>query len=494
MSLINVSDYIKQVTDMVAFGPSASLPTSNTVTAMPDTNSSTFIGGAVDIKQITLTINTGEKINLVGFYSNITVEENIFSSAINGKISMADTEGGLEKFAIHGGETLTLKITKPGTDNLIIWREDLIITKITRNDVDIGNYVSTYDMFFTSKTHINSMKRNLFKSYKQTTLAEAVYNIYREMSPNDIIIEDPKVTLKAPFISTGVPPHKAIDYLAQRACSKDNYFVFFERFVPVYGSFTDGKPFSSTHYFGSVEKLIKDSETSGVQTIAYIPKLAANVETKRIRAGRYQRMDNFNHVPGMMLGFYNTTVSSINPITRNYNVNKLSYTDSDVETTDFYENKLFSSTNIFNTYDDVKNETPGRKLIVSGMNDAISRDDWLNNHIYGSLSKSMFKIAVDIQGGTNTIGVGHVVNFVTPSVVSHMTNPQNSNPEIDPIYSGKYLVTSVVHSITGTTYLKSMQLSRGSSLFNFDKNTAFDATFDFLKEELRESLGNRRQS
>jgi hypothetical protein len=260
----------------------------------------------------------------------------------------------------------------------------------------------------------------------------------------------------------------------------------------VYGSFNDGSPFSTTHYFGSVEKLITDSEASGVPTIAFVPKLSANVETKRIRAGSYRRLDNFNHIPGMMLGFYNTTVSAINPITRNYNVSKLSYTDSDVETTDFYENKLFASTNIFNTYDDVKNETPGRKLIVSGMNDSISRDDWLNNHIYGSLSKTMFKIEVDIQGGTNTIGVGHVVNFVTASVVDSMTNPQNSGVEIDPIYSGKYLVTSVMHRITGTTYVKNMQLSRGSSLFNFDKNTAFDSTFDFLKEELRASLGNRR--
>jgi hypothetical protein len=492
--MLKVSEYINQVTNMVAFGQSKSLPTSNTVTAMPDNNTSTFIGGAVDVKEVSMLTNSNEKINLIGYFNNITVEENIFSSAINGKISMADTEGALEKFAIHGGETLQLKIVKPGTDNLIIWRQDLVVTKITRNDVTIGNYVATYDMFFTSKSHINSMKKNLFKSYKQTTLAEAVYQIYREMSSNDVIIEDPKVTLNVPFISTGVPPHKTIDYLAQRACSKNKYFVFFERFVPVYGSFTDGNPFSTTHYFGSVEKLIADSEISGVQTIAFIPKTNANVESTRIRAGRYERLDNFNHVPGMMLGFYNTTVSAINPITRNYNVNKLSYTDSDVETTDFYENKLFASTNIFNNYDDVKNETPGRKLIVSGMSDSINRADWLNSHIYGSLSKTMFKILVEIQGGTNTIGVGHVVNFVTPSAVSVLTNAQSSTPEIDAIYSGKYLVTSVVHSITGTTYTKSMQLSRGSSLFNFDKNTTFDATFDFLKQELRESLGNRRQT
>jgi hypothetical protein len=265
-------------------------------------------------------------------------------------------------------------------------------------------------------------------------------------------------------------PHKAIDYLAQRACSKNNYYVFFEKFVPNYGSFSDTSPFTSIHYFGSIEKLIKESEGSGVQSIFFAPKENANRENFQIRATNFKRKDNFNHIPAMMLGFYNTTISSINPLTRDVDVKKISYADNQESTRDFYSNKLIDDDNIFARYNDVSNEIPGRKLIFSSLNDSVPKEDWIKNHIYGYLSKNYFKISVDIQGGTNKIGIGHVVNFITPSIVSKVLNPTSSNPPIDPIYSGKYLVTSVVHIIRDGQYIKTLELSRSSSPYNFNKS------------------------
>jgi hypothetical protein len=65
----------------------------------------------------------------------------------------------------------------------------------------------------------------LFKSYKNATVLEVVASIYKELSLNDLVTEDPKITLTSPFISTGVSPHKVIDYLAQRSCSKDKQLM-----------------------------------------------------------------------------------------------------------------------------------------------------------------------------------------------------------------------------------------------------------------------------
>jgi hypothetical protein len=104
----------------------------------------------------------------------------------------------------------------------------------------------------------------------------------------------------------------------------------------------------------------------------------------------------------------------------------------------------------------------------------------------------MFKISVDIQGGTNTIGIGNVVNFAVPSQISVMLNPQSAFPELDPIYSGRYLVTTVLHVMSSSQYVKTLHLSRGSSPFNFDKHTQYDATFEDIKADIRAALGNRR--
>jgi hypothetical protein len=489
----NTRNRLEQSNDAAISGSSNAELNSNKVQIRQDSNVPNDIGGSFEIKKIALLMNSGDEIDIKGYFSNLIVEESIFASSISGQLTIDDTAGGLEKFVIHGGETLILKMCKPNSDDIIIWREDLVVHKISKSPVSPLNLMSKFDIFFTSKSNVNSLKKNLFKSYKNTTIWEAVNSIYKEMSVNDIIAEDPKITLTSPFISTGVPPHKAIDYLAQRACSKDKYFVFFERFVPVFGNYADGKPFTTTHYFGSVEKLLKDSENVPPKTIVFAPKINAMFEGgATIRASRYERLENFNHMNGMLLGFYNSTVSSINPIKRSYKVQKLSYTDETDETKDFYSNKLFNSLNIFNTYDDKKNETPGRKLILSSINESVNRDSWLSNHIYGQLSKSMFKISVDIQGGTNTIGIGNVVNFATPSQISVMLNPQSAFPELDPIYSGRYLVTTVIHAMSSSQYVKTMHLSRGSSPLNFDKHTEYDATFEDIKADIRTSLGNRR--
>jgi hypothetical protein len=467
-----IKSVIKQLKNSNFFR-SASTPIdeSDSVEFKRDVSVQNVVGGAVDIKEISLIIKNGQKINLLEVYNGIIVEESLFSSAISGAIRIIDVAGGLEKFVIRGGESIHIKVCKPKNGDVLIWRQDLIVTKVGAGEVDPSTLMTTYELHFSSRTYINSLKKTLFKSYKQQPIAEAVVSIYREISKNDIFIEDPRITLNKPFVCAGFMPHKAIDYLAQRSCGRDNYYVFFEKFVPNYGSYSDSSPFTSIHYFGSIEKLIRESETSGIQSIFFAPKENANRENFQIRATNFKRKDNFNHIPAMMLGFYNTTISSINPLTRQFNSEKLSYTDRRESAKDFYSNKLIDDENIFARYDDTLNEIPGRKLIFNSLNDSVAREDWLKNHIYGYLSKNYFKISIDIQGATNKIGVGHVVNFVVPSQISKILSPTTPNPSIDPIYSGKYLVTSVVHIIKEGQYIKTLELSRGSSPYDLNKNS-----------------------
>jgi hypothetical protein len=467
------------------------LNVNNRVEIKKDSSIPNNIGGSVDIKKISIRMHTGISINIKGYFTDLLIEESIFASSISGKITITDTAGGLEKFVIHGGERLILKIHKPNIDDIIIWREDLIITKISKSEVSQSNLTKKFDLFFTSNSAVKSLKKNLFKSYKNNSVIQTVHSIYKEMSVNDIVIEDPGLTLNKPFTVTGLSPHKAIDRLAQRSCSKGKYFVFFERFVPVFGNYPEGKPFTASHYFGSVEKLIRDSEQGQIKTIIFSPKLSALAESSTIRASSFEILENFNHLNGMRLGFYNSTIYSINPIDRTHKVQKISYTKGSSETQNFYSNKLLSTLNPFNIYDDKKNETPGRKVILSSINDPIDRSDWLKYHVYGQLSNSMFKILVTIQGATNTIGIGNVVNFATPSQVSITTNAKSPYPELDQMHSGRYLVTSVIHSISSSKYIKSMQLSRGSSPLNYDKHTEYDASFDDIKQLIRKEIGNR---
>ena len=495
MTITSTTDLVNSIRNTSAFSDDQSISENLGVEKLPDTRVINDIGGLIQINEISLIVKSGQKITLLDVYDGIVVEENVFSTGIAGMIRIKDLVGGLEKFTIRGGETLILKISKPNNAGILIWREDLIISRVgAGSHLEMGGGTS-YALHFVSRSFINSSKKNLFKSYGNQPLVNAVVDIYKKMSVNDLFIEDPRITLQKPFICTGISPHRAIDRLAQRSCSKDKYFVFFERFIPIYGNYPDNQPFSTSHYFGSIEKIIEDSKNSPNKTIAYTTKTNANRETSYIRAINLKRRANFNHIPAMQYGLYNTTISSINPIERTVSTQKMSYTDISESTRDFYENKIIDDINIFANYDDLNYEIPGRKLIVESINDSVARETWLKNNLFGQLTKTYFQISIDVEGGTNQIGVGHVVNFILPSVADNALNIMGNFVTLDLLYSGKYLVTGVRHSIRSGKYLKTLQLSRSSIPINLNEDSISYTNLDefsLTEQEIFDLFGNRR--
>ena len=230
------------------------------------------LGDKVVVSDLFLKTIRGELITLIGKYNQITMYENMFSPAISGNISIKDTEGLLEKHAITGGEEIIMKISKPNTNDIIIWRQDLVVHKISKSSVD-NNLNTTYLLHFTTKSFVNSIKRRLFKTFKNQTFTEAVKSIYTEVSSNEVLLETSAQAFKDPFVCPGLTPYKAIEYIAKRSCSKTNFYVFFERVSPFTGS-KDGKAFAAPHYFGSVQKLMRDSDPNREFTIIFQPKTA----------------------------------------------------------------------------------------------------------------------------------------------------------------------------------------------------------------------------
>lgn len=495
MTISTISNLTESLKNSVPFSEDQSISEDLSMEKIKDISVVNTTGGEVQIEEVFLIVKGGQKINLLEVYSGIVVEENLFSTGIAGMIIINDSVGGLEKFMLRGGEIITMKISKPKNGGILIWREDFVVIKIGAGNHELATGATTYNLHFASRSYVRSEKKNLFKSYTNQSLTNAVVDLYKQMSVNDLFIEDTKVTLQKPFICTGITPHRAIDRLAQRACSKNKFFVFFERFVPIYGTYPDNQPFSTSHYFGSVEKLIADSENNAIKTIIYSQKLNANREPNYIRGINLKRRANFNHIPAMKYGLYNTTISTVNPITRTVNSHKLSYTDINETTKDFYDNKLIDDTNIFANYDDLNYETPGRKVILDSINDSVSKNSWLKNTIFGQLTKTYFQLSVDIEGGTNQIAVGHVVNFILPSLSEQSLHPNRNYSMIDLFYSGKYLVTGVTHSIRAGKYIKTLQLSRNSSPINMNQDSIDYRNLDdfsLSEQEIYELFGNRR--
>lgn len=426
-------------------------------------------GSDVNVREVSMTLNNGAKVDLRGYFESVIIEESMFNAKVSGSVIINDLIGALEKFEIRGGERLNLKIYKPESEEILIWREDFIINSVNKHEIDVTTGSSKYQLMFTSNSFVRSIKKTIFKSFRNTTLISAVRNLYSEMSANDLMIEDPQITLNEPFICTGLPPHVAIDTLAQRASGPLKYYVFFERFVPVTGQYIDGQPFAGSHYFGSVEQLINSTQESGIKVLTFGNKTEANVESANIvRVSKLVKQSNFNHLESTLLGLHKTKFTYLDLKNRSTSDTVISYADQsffDNVSGDFYKNSFLTSDNKF--YHTGPFEIGNRKVTTTNNFGNKKKEEWLPYNIFGMLTKNYLKLSAIVQGGTNSISVGNIIQLNVISYYERMANASSGTPPLDEIYSGRYYVTGVTHVITQEKYQKTLEISRGSSRKEF---------------------------
>jgi hypothetical protein len=437
----------------------------NIISQGDNTLNRNHLGDKVSIDRLVLKTNYGESIGLIGKFDEIIIYENMFSSSISGYITIKDTYGLLEKYLLIGGEQLEVRLTKPQTSDIIMWRDDLIIHRISKSTVD-ENLNSRYALHFTTQSFIKSFKKRIFKSYRRISVLRIVESLFKEMSVNDLIKEDPGMTFgsKKPYICHGLNPHSAIDYLAKLASTKGKFFLFFETAIPSIGTFLEsnennffsdapdtGSSFSASHYFGSIENL----SAAAPYTVIYRPSLTGSIEkslgSRTLRTPSFTRLTNYNHLDAMMTGVYNSKITSIDPILATWNYTKMSYAHR---------------AGPFASYKDKEYELPGEKLLMVTTVNQFGKDGWLGNHLRGQIVNNLMKVAILLEGGTNTVKTGSMIDLKIPSQYKKVINPQESKIDDDILYSGKYIVTAIKHIISSDNYVKEVELSRG--ILNFD--------------------------
>ena len=171
----------------------------------------------------------------------------------------------------------------------------------------------------------------------------------------------------------------------------------------------------------------------------------------------------------MQTGFYNSNIRQLDPYSRKYTDSIISYKDMALDS-DFYNNRILETNNEFLKYNNGYPEYPGERLIVKPKNDIVlDKANWIKFDTYGGLLNSGLRVLVDIPGSDNRISVGYAVELALPSKVAKAQNLESGYVNEDEFYSGKYLVTAVRHMFTKNSYVKKVELSRGSLKINLDR-------------------------
>lgn len=436
---------------------------------IPQLQTGVHFQGTYTLDTLRIKLKNEQIVELGNVFTEIEVFEDVFKYSIEGRIRIKDYVGGIEKFILTGGEEIAIRALKPnGQNEIILSRDDLIVTHLSPV-VFTQNNDRTYDLFFKSKSSVNSMKKKVFKSFgSDRSLSSVVKKLFSEIdtSTSNLTITGSDIFLNNAYICPGKRPLDAINMLAKRACVNGDYFLFFERFARnpsenfthVFIGFNTLKDFWSKN--ASIPKITYEPNTSKVNYIDETES-ESNVSTFYVRLEQ-----NFDHMAFTKSGFYNSRIRTLDLINQNYSDTKIDYiNESEDNLKTIYDNRFIDSKNIFAKYD----STTIERLIVKPRSDAITnKNEWLKYDTYGSVLNSGIRVVVQVSGATNKISAGSLVELSIPSQASKTIRYESPVPHEDQVYSGKYMVTAARHYLTPKSYNKTLELSRGSLRFDID--------------------------
>ena len=425
-----------------------------------------YIADTFSVDFFSLTLRDGTEIDIIDAMEVIEIYEDIFNPSISGFCRIRDMAGGLEKFQLTGGEIIRFRLFKPGTTDVVLYRNDLVVHTISKGKFDANNSI-TYKLEFTTKSTIESQKRRITKSFgEERNISNVVKSFVEDMglsSSLDLNIKSSGIlTFNKTFVSPGYNPIQAINYLAKRACATGDYYLFFERAANGFRS-KGMRVFAGIKNLRDISKKESPNFTEeGIYRISYSPQfdyvVPAGAETY-MKTEFVELQNNFNHITNMNKGLYKSKVSTVNIAKRSYKSSLFDYTQGQ---SDFYVNGLLAEKSVFGNYNGIQG-LPGERLVIPAINDPVHmKADWVKNDMNGALLMSGIRINVGVPGSVNSVGSGDIVYLSLPSDFSHSLDLSTSEVPENNMYSGKYFVTACRHIITPTSYKKHLELARAS--------------------------------
>ena len=415
--------------------------------------------GEVFIDEVTIITNKGFIQTITNQVVGIEIFEDVFSNLVTGNISVRESHDFLNLFPLVGEETLRISVRTPGfKDDKAIHREFYIYKMDNRFRAHDNE--TFYNLQFISKEGLIDLNKKISKTYSGI-ISDSVKNIVVSSdgleTKKPYNIEPTSNTTK--HTSNFWSPLKNINYLCETAINSNGSpsYVFFENknglnFVslesmyemPVYQQFVwDQYSMDVNPAGGSVRDIEKDYskilEMHTPETFDYMT---------RIQNGMY----------GSRMQFYDLT-------TKQYVDRPYGAVDDFKKEKHLNPYSLISKTHIsrpnammlldmkyynnFNKYSDVTNvDTVQKRLSLLAAIDAN-------------------KIQLVVPGRTD-YSAGQVISL---RVMKNQQLTPMDDPEtyLDMMYSGKYIISSINHSINRKKHVCNIELVKESLIKDLDK-------------------------
>lgn len=416
---------------------------------MPSTDGLQY-ASQFQLETLTIVSASGGTVDVRNIMRELNIFEDLFSNAMSGTLFINDTQNIINLLPIIGSEYLIVSLAKPSTTWLI--QKVFRIYKITdrrKNSPGAEDYV----LHFCSEEMILNQSIKISSSYKQMTISDIV----KDITMNVMKIDPKKFPIAELTQTTGnfdivVPfwdPFFTINWLARMARTAKHpgcSFVFFE----------DSKGF----HFTPIEALTQEEP---LQSISFSPmNMAGETGEKEDVSDTEIRLQSAEDIELV------NAPDAIQSINRGQHASKLmrvNILDQQIKVSTLTGPDFFASTKHLNGSSFLQDTKDRTLTLQSKHHEAYYRVALDNNKVEtwmlqrNSYLSSIhgFQIKVSIPGNMN-IRAGQVVKVHLPQA----SIGRKEEKPIDRMFSGKYLITSILHKIDRVKYACVVELSKDS--------------------------------
>lgn len=420
--------------------------------------------GDVHIKKLTLIATHGLSIDITDVFIELDLYENILSPSMTATISIADTNNIMASLPIIGEEMLAVEFTTPETGDAFVISKvfyvDKIISKLNKFNSSI------FVLHLTSINTIKDMNMKTGRSFSgyphdiSRSLFEEVMSSKWPPTKDNFRYDEASNRIK--FISNMWSPFQCIGYCARNAMDASTNihapsFIFYE----------DNKQYN----FVSLNTLLsKDPQLDPILFYdAAVGRSQNQTGSQRDISKDLSRVIEMNYLGGFdyikrhLSGAWSHTVTEFNFLRKTISERKH----------DFYED--FNESNHTGKYPPVSNliqyssdlcKDSTRHVFTHKYNDV--RGD-LTGHIMASrpsllASLDYMKLELTIHGRTD-LKAGDTINLKVQNfaaVISENGSAPNT-PNLDKIWSGRYIITSMQHRLVKNRHQIIMTVSKDAT-------------------------------
>ena len=415
--------------------------------------------------------SSGVEVEVTELLKELNIYQSLDSPFMSGNVMIEDGSGLSEVLPFIGQERIIFSLRTPGRQKIDFNRYHGIIYNVGKR-FHTTDRAQTLLLNFTSLENYKDVRTKISQSFKGTisSIVQEILKSENYLGTKKPINIDITKNIRT-FVSPNITPFKAIDFLkveAVSAAEQSPHYLFYEN--------PDG------FHFRSLDSLLGQLGSLSVEhkeTYRFEPPPSPAVSGGGQGGGRphpetalptilhWEAEDNSNSFIGLRKGMYASTLYTHDIFNKNIQKFEFDYVKDRGKRNTTNQRKRTSSTQIPQTKIDKEktitefsdaavfvHPSGSDKMHTLGTDN--NAEEWLQESRSRALERQFFTLKIETYGNTGVM-VGDIIKVVIPS--NKTLSSAEGKDSVDPILSGRYLVTEQHHLVLPDNQMHSMVMT-----------------------------------